>query len=333
MTDLLIYLFATVLGYFLGAKLRNKKNKLAWTGKVQTVALMILVLLMGMRMGSNEEVTNNLGTIGVSALFMTVVILAFCVLGLFIARRLMRFDKCGRLQQNKDSTKNDESSKASCENGAKENDNNEGGGSTPLKIIIAVALGMAIGFFVIRRVFADNIGVFDELCGIGIMFGLSLLLVFIGLDLGLDGTLVENFRKVGLRIFVIPLVVVISTLLGALACSLFLSLSAKECMAIGAGFGWYTLAPGIIIENGYVTAGAVAFLHNVMRELLSIVFVPIVAKKIGYIECVGMPGAAAMDVCLPIVERSTRSEIAVYSFVSGAILSALVSVLVPLIIG
>ncbi len=330
MTDLLIYLFATVLGYFLGAKLRNKKDKLAWTGNVQTVALMILVLLMGMRMGSNEEVTNNLGTIGVSALFMTVVILAFCVPGLYIARRLMRFDRCGRLQ-NKNSAGNYESSKASCENGADEN--NEGGGSTPLKIIIAVALGMAIGFFVIRRVFADNIGIFDELCGLGIMFGLSLLLVFIGLDLGLDGTLVENFRKVGLRIFVIPLVVVISTLLGALVCSLFLSLSAKECMAIGAGFGWYTLAPGIIIENGYVTAGAVAFLHNVMRELLSIVFVPLVARKIGYIECVGMPGAAAMDVCLPIVERSTRSEIAVYSFVSGAILSALVSVLVPLIIG
>lgn len=332
MTDLLIYLFATAFGYFLGAKLRDKKEKLAWTGRVQTVALMILIVLMGMRMGSNEEVTNNLGTIGVSALFMTVVVLAFCVLGLYIARRLMRFDKCGRLQ-NKNSAGNDESSNSVCENVAKENENNGGGGSTPLKIIVAVALGMAFGFFVIRRVFADNIGVFDELCGIGIMFGLSLLLVFIGLDLGLDGTLVENFRKVGLRIFVIPLVVVISTLLGALVCSFFLALSAKECMAIGAGFGWYTLAPGIIIENGFVTAGAVAFLHNVMRELFSIIFVPLVARKVGYIECVGMPGAAAMDVCLPIVERSTRSEIAVYSFVSGAILSALVSVLVPLIIG
>jgi len=332
MTDLLIYLFATVLGYFLGAKLRNKKDKLAWTGNVQTVALMTLVLLMGMRMGSNKEVTDNLGTIGVSALFMTVVILAFCVLGLHIARRLMHFDKCGRLQ-NMSSAGNYESSKASCENGVKENEKNESGGSTPLKIIIAVAIGMALGFFVIRRVFADNIDTFDNLCGYGIMLGLSLLLVFIGLDLGLEGTLVENFRKVGLRIFVIPLVVVVSTIVGAFACSLFLSLSAKECMAIGSGFGWYTLAPGIIIENGYVTAGAVAFLHNVMRELFSIVFVPIVAKKIGYIECVGMPGAAAMDVCLPIVERSTRSEIAVYSFVSGAVLSALVSVLVPLILG
>ncbi len=332
MTDLFIYLFATVLGYFLGAKLRNKKERLAWTGRVQTVALVILILLMGMRMGSNEEVTNNLGTIGVSAVFMTVVILAFCIFGLFLARRLMCFDRYGRLQNKKKSISS-EAKTVDAEKASKADEKNENGGSTPLTIIFTVALGMVIGYFVIRRLFAGDIGVFDELCGIGITFGLSLLLVFIGLDLGLEGTLVENFRKVGLRIFVIPLVVVVSTLLGALVCSLFLSLSAKECMAIGAGFGWYTLAPGIIIENGYVTAGAVAFLHNVMRELFSIVFVPLVARRIGYIECVGMPGAAAMDVCLPIVERSTRSEIAVYSFVSGAVLSALVSVIVPIIIG
>ena len=76
-----------------------------------------------------------------------------------------------------------------------------------------------------------------------------------------------------------------------------------------------------------------AFLHNVMRELFSILFIPLVAKKIGYIETTGMPGAAAMDVCLPIVEKSTRSDIAVYSFVSGVILSTAVPIMVPLIIG
>ena len=88
MTDLLIYLLATLFGYIIGARLRNKKDKLAWTGSVQTVALMILIVLMGMRMGSNEEVISNLGTIGVSAVFMTVVILAFCIAGLFFARRI-----------------------------------------------------------------------------------------------------------------------------------------------------------------------------------------------------------------------------------------------------
>ena len=112
-----------------------------------------------------------------------------------------------------------------------------------------------------------------------------------------------------------------------------MGLSLKEALAVGAGFGWYTLAPGIIMEAGYITASAISFLHNVMRELFSILFIPLVAQKIGYIETTGMPGAAAMDVCLPIVEKATRSDIAVYSFVSGVILSILVPVLVPVIIG
>ena len=196
-----------------------------------------------------------------------------------------------------------------------------------------MVIGMAAGYFVIRSVFAGNMDLFDQLAGMGIKIGLCLLLIFVGLDLGLEGTVIDNFRKVGLRILAFPLMVVAGTLGGALLCSLFMDLSARECLAIGAGFGWYSLAPGIIMEKGYVTASAVSFLHNVLRELLSIVLIPVVAKKIGYIETTGMPGAAAMDVCLPIVEKSTRSDIAVYSFVSGVTLSILVPVLVPLILG
>ena len=53
-------------------------------------------------------------------------------------------------------------------------------------------------------------------------------------------------------------------------------------------------------------------------------------KKIGYVETVSLPAAAAMDVCLPIVERVTDSDVAVYSFVSGVIISASVPVFIPI---
>ena len=49
-------------------------------------------------------------------------------------------------------------------------------------------------------------------------------------------------------------------------------------------------------------------------------------------ETIALPGAAAMDVCLPIVEKSTSGNIAVYSFISGLVLSALVPICVPLIL-
>lgn len=345
MGDLILYLGITLVGYILGSRLRSVRQNLGWTGKVQLVALVILVLMMGMRMGSNEEVTANISTIGVSAFLMTVVIMSFSVAAIWLARHVMKIDRYGRLQngttaaeaekapeQTMEISQEESVAKSPAEAEAAEEEK-KGGNSTTIAILVSVVIGMVLGYVVIRRAFAGNMDTFDSLAGLGIKIGLCLLLIFVGMDLGLEGTVIDNFRKVGLRILVFPAAVIVGTLGGALLCSLFMDLSVKECLAIGAGFGWYSLAPGIIMEKGYVTASAVSFLHNVMRELFSIVLIPVVAKKIGYIETTGMPGAAAMDVCLPIVEKSTRSDIAVYSFVSGVFLSILVPVLVPVIIG
>ena len=74
-----------------------------------------------------------------------------------------------------------------------------------------------------------------------------------------------------------------------------------------------------------------AFLSNILRELLSILLIPTLAKRLGYLECVAMPGAAAMDTVLPVIVSATDRRITVYSFASGLIASLLVPVLVPLI--
>ena len=331
MSDLLLYLGITVIGYIIGSRIRSRKDKLSWTGKVQTAAITVLVLLMGMRMGSNAEITQNLSSIGVSALIMTLLTVGFSISAVFLIRKLMKIVKYGRL---KDSERaNQLNPELAQDTVSGEEEEQKGGNLMTVLIIIAVIIGMIIGYFVIRDIFAGRMEEFDSAAGIGIKVGLCLLLVFVGLDLGLDGTVVSNFKRVGFRILAVPAATIIGTLIGAAAAMPFIGMSLRECLAVGSGFGWYTLAPGIIMEAGYLTASAVSFLHNVMRELLAIVFIPLVAKKIGYLETTAMPGAAAMDVCLPIVEKATRSEIAVYSFVSGVILSILVPVLVPIIIG
>ena len=333
MGDLILYLGITVVGYVLGSRLKGHKEGLGWTGKVQTAAITCLVLLMGMRMGSNEEITGNLSTIGLSAFVITLFTIAFSIGAIFLTRKMMKIDRYGRLAAADEMNSASADESAGKEPASEESEKKSGLNLMTVMIVIAVAVGMLIGYFVIRRVFTGNMESFENMAGLGIKIGLCLLLIFVGIDLGLDGTVIENFKRVGIRILAFPAVVVIGTLLGAGISGTLMGLNLKESLAVGAGFGWYTLAPGIIMEAGYITASAVAFLHNVMRELFSILFIPMVAQKIGYIETTGMPGAAAMDVCLPIVEKSTRSDIAVYSFVSGVILSILVPVLVPVIIG
>ena len=69
-----------------------------------------------------------------------------------------------------------------------------------------------------------------------------------------------------------------------------------------------------------------------MREIFAILAIPLVSKYIGYVECVALPGAAAMDTVLPVVVGATHERITIYSFTSGVLLSLAVPVAVSGII-
>ena len=191
-------------------------------------------------------------------------------------------------------------------------------------ILIALSLGGLFGYFVADSGF---LAASEHL----IFIGLSLILFLVGLDMGMEGTVLKNIRKAGFRILVFPLVSIVGTFAGALIGATIIGIKWNEGLAVGAGFGWYTLAP-FIIDPYSQELSAISFLHNVMREFFSLMIIPVVAHRVGYIETTCLPGAAAMDVCIPVIERSTSTEMVFYAFVSGTILSGLVPVLVPIFI-
>ena len=330
MADLALYLGHAFVGYIVGALVRDKKDKLGWAGKVSTIAIIVMVFSMGMRMGANEEVISNLGSIGLYSLLITAIIVGCSVGATSILRRLMGLDKKGFLRGRKVGIPKDVDVPVETmeEQGKSEEKKFD---SMTLMVILAVLIGGFLAYFLTKGVITD-VKAFDNVMGWAITVGLCILLFFVGLDMGLEGTVIGQIKAVGVRVLVIPVAVIGGSLIGAVICGLILPLSMKEALAIGSGLGWYSLAPGLIIDHGFVVASAISFLHNIMREVLSFVFIPVVAKKLGYIETVAMPGAAAMDVCLPIVERQTRGDIAVFSFVSGLVASFTVPVLVPLVL-
>lgn len=191
-------------------------------------------------------------------------------------------------------------------------------------IIIAVFGGALSGYLFIPDIVID----YSQYLMTG---GLCLLLFLVGLDIGRQGSLVENIKKIGYKIFILPIAIITGTLVFSALAGLLLPMTVKESMAIGSGFGWYSLAP-IILADYSSQISAISFLHNVMREFFSILLIPVIAEKFGYLETVSLPGAASMDVCLPIVEKTTNSTVAIYSFASGAVISIVVPILVPLFI-
>lgn len=181
-------------------------------------------------------------------------------------------------------------------------------------IVTTVLCGMAAGYFFVPDPLV-------ALCDPLITGGLCLILFLVGLDMGMQGeSLWEDIKSVGFRIFYFPLAIITGTLVCGAAAGLFLPVLPQESLAVAAGFGWYSLAPMMLAEYS-ASISATAFLANVFREVFGIVLIPWVARHIGYVECIALPGAAAMDTCLPVVVSSTHDRIAVYSIVSGVVLS------------
>ncbi len=337
MFDIVLYLGMCVIGYVIAIPLRKHKEKLSWIGMAQTVAVLLLVFTMGSRIGANEEIIKNLSTYGVYAFLFTIITMTLSIIAVIFARKLLGIDRYGLMAKANTEKGIDTGLILDNEKGVtvsitEENQKKE---STfdpmTLMIIGIVTLGILSGYFVFRNIFG-GFNQFNSIAATAISIELCILLIFVGIDTGLSGEIIDNFKMVGLRALAIPLAVVIGTMAGAVVMGLILPLSMKEALGIGAGFGWYSLAPALIMDAGMLSAGAISFMHNVMRELFGIILIPIVAKKIGYVETVALPGAAAMDVCLPIVVRSTSNNIAIYSFISGVVLTIVVPILVPLVI-
>lgn len=326
MFDIILYLGMCVIGYIIALPLRKHSEKLGWIGKAQTIAVLFLVFSMGSRIGANEEVINNLSTYGVYAFLFTLTTIGFSIIAVFFARKLLGLNRYGKMAKY-------ELDKYNEDDIALEGDEVDSAGFDIMTILIVgvVALGILSGFFIFRNIF-DNFETFNSIAATAISIELCILLIFVGIDTGLQGEIFDNFKKVGIRVLAIPFAIVIGTMSGAILMGLLLPLTMKEALGIGAGFGWYSLAPALIMDAGMVSAGAISFMHNVMREIFGIVLIPIIARKLGYVETVALPGAAAMDVCLPIVVRSTNSTIAIYSFTSGVVLTIIVPILVPIVI-
>lgn len=191
-------------------------------------------------------------------------------------------------------------------------------------ILLAVVCGVILGIFCEIPFLIQYADPLSE-------FGLCLLLFFIGVDIGFSKDVMANLKKMGKKILLLPFVEIIGTLVGGYIASLFLGLTAKQCVAVAAGMGWYSFSA---IELGQIDAylGGVALMTNVFRELMGIIFVPIVAAKIGSYESVSICGAAAMDSVLPIINKSNPPRISIVAFYTGLVISVAVPIMLSTLI-
>ncbi len=94
--SLLLYIGMLALGILVGSRRSVRSRTLPWLGRLQFVALIILIAILGVEIGADDKVISSLGEIGLSALVITVFALAGSLLAVTLVRRLLGLDRQGR---------------------------------------------------------------------------------------------------------------------------------------------------------------------------------------------------------------------------------------------
>lgn len=162
-------------------------------------------------------------------------------------------------------------------------------------------------------------------------YALCALMFSVGVSVGNDPQTLRNFRSLNPRLIFLPVMTILGTLAGCAVVSLFLShRSVTDCMAVGAGFGYYFLSSIFITEYKGPELGTIALLSNITREIITLLFAPLLVRWFGNLAPISAGGATTMDTTLPIITRYSGQSFVVVSIFHGFVVDFSVPFLVTL---
>lgn len=140
----------------------------------------------------------------------------------------------------------------------------------------------------------------------------------VGISVGNDPQTLKNFRTLNPRLIFLPVMTIAGTLAGTAVISLLLThRSLTDCLAIGSGFGYYSLSSIFITEYRGAELGTIALLTNISREIITLLAAPLLARWFGRLAPISAGGATTMDTTLPIITRTSGQEFVVVSIFHG----------------
>ena len=191
-----------------------------------------------------------------------------------------------------------------------------------------------LSFFILGVVLGISKNLPDEIMKTDFsMIALYTLMFMVGVGIGADKNSWTVLRTMKIKIFLVPLGVVIGTFAGTSLIWLILpGFKLKEVLAVGAGFGYYSLSSLFITQLSGETLGVIALLSNLMRELFTLLATPVLVRYMGKLAGIASGGATSMDTTLPVISKYSGKEWVIVSVFSGVVLTILVPFLVTFIL-
>ena len=299
-TVILWMLAGIAAGYFL------RRWRTDWPGHAVNILIWGLLFLLGIEVGANGELMRSLPTLGLEAALLA----AGGTLGSAVAARALWTKLAGKAKGRPDAGRTEEGSTARALRGS----------------------GIIVGFF-IAGVCA---GLFDWtpralMTGEVSFYTLCALMGCVGMSIGHSPETLRSFRSLNPRLAWLPVLTVVGTWAGSAAAGLALDhRSLADCLAVGSGFGYYSLSGIFITEYRGAELGTVALLANIVRELITLLAAPLLVRWFGRLAPIAAGGATTADTTLPVITQTSGRDLAVVSIFHGFVVDFSVPFLVTL---
>ena len=164
------------------------------------------------------------------------------------------------------------------------------------------------------------------------------LMFQVGIGIGSDSRLKEILRSITPRTVIVPCATIVGTIVASFLVSFALARwSATEVMAVGCGFGYYSLSSILVssLKEAHIglqaaaELGTITLMANVFRELMTLLLAPFMVRWFSPLGPICAGGATTIDVTLPVITRFSGRDWLFVSILHGVVVDFSVPFLVP----
>ncbi len=320
----IILLVLMLLSGAFGFLMRRNKPLIRLAGRTISYVVYVLLLVMGVVLGKNDELFAKLPSVGLQSLVITVFALAGTIFFAWLFGRYVMRGHDAAIRTPRDAAAQQEaSSSVETQRDGSLSDvaavsAPQGGGVK--KILESLSfLGIFLVGVVLGHFFAEHVAfVTSDI----IEWLLYALMICVGTSTGGEEETLRSLRGMGVRPLLLPIFTVVGTALGVLlALPFFSDLTLKDVQLVGAGYAYYSLSSVIIGAEYSELIAAVALVSNIIRELSTIMLAPLYVRLGGSYAPICTAGATSMDTVLPFILQATSNKYAVVSVYHGIVLT------------
>ena len=278
---------------------------------IMNSALMLLMAVVGMKVGTSEEVMGNLGEIGLKCFIMCFGSVTFGVLMMVILEKTIV-----PLEEIRLKLREEKSIKL------KEVPDRKGIDPLLIAMPLAIIVGVVLGYFVVKEISDDTLDM---------LLNLSLILLYIGAGVSLASNKMAflYIKKLGLRILLLPVAIMGGGVISGFIMSWLLGVNLCWSVTASSTVGYYSL-PGAFMTEAYgVEAGIYGFMTNIFRDIFTVSLMPLLTK-ISKGSPIASGGAGCMDSMFIPVTRAVGPELGLVSLIVGTIITIFVPIWLPL---